>query len=303
MSSFPETKVEKWISPNNCQFFIKYHEIQFSRVYPKGARIDSSNYDPVRMWNCGCQMVALNYQTPDRPMQLNQGKFLQNGRCGYVLRPSFMFDEKYNPYNRSSLCNIDPVSLSIRVIAARHLMKSGRGIVSPFVEVEVVGSDLEPNKYKTGIIRDNGLNPIWNESFDFYLSNPALSLLRFVVQDEDMFGDPNFLGQATYPVTCLRSGYRSVLLKNEFSEELELASLLIHLNIHNAKDEEDLYASIQQLRDRSKELNGKIEEFEKIGDEVAIQRIRAELTATEEQLLCKNEERRQRIASRLASHN
>lgn len=35
-----------------------------SRVYPKGQRIDSSNYNPVPFWNVGCQMVALNYQTP-----------------------------------------------------------------------------------------------------------------------------------------------------------------------------------------------------------------------------------------------
>jgi len=35
-----------------------------SRVYPKGQRIDSSNYCPIPFWNVGCQMVALNYQTP-----------------------------------------------------------------------------------------------------------------------------------------------------------------------------------------------------------------------------------------------
>lgn len=31
-------------------------------------------------------------------------------------------------------------------------------------------------------------------------------MIRFCVQDEDVFGDPNFLGQATIPVRCLRSG-------------------------------------------------------------------------------------------------
>ena len=31
-------------------------------------------------------------------------------------------------------------------------------------------------------------------------------MLRFVVQDEDMFGDPNFLGQATFPVKCIKTG-------------------------------------------------------------------------------------------------
>ena len=29
-------------------------------------------------------MVALNFQTPDLAMQLNQGKFEYNGNCGYV---------------------------------------------------------------------------------------------------------------------------------------------------------------------------------------------------------------------------
>lgn len=41
-------------------------QIQFSRVYPKGQRIDSSNYNPIPFWNSGGQMVALNYQTPGR---------------------------------------------------------------------------------------------------------------------------------------------------------------------------------------------------------------------------------------------
>ena len=41
--------------------------------------MDSSNYDPQPMWNAGSQMVALNFQTGDKPMQLNEGKFMQNG--------------------------------------------------------------------------------------------------------------------------------------------------------------------------------------------------------------------------------
>ncbi|KAK8783444.1 hypothetical protein V5799_010196 [Amblyomma americanum] len=193
MSSFPETKVEKWMSPQHCSFFLKYHRLQFSRVHPKGSRIDSSNYDPVHLWNCGCQMVALNYQTPDRPMQLNQGRFLQNGRCGYVHRPDFMHDDDYDPYDGTTLKSVHPITLSIKVIAARHLMKSGRGIVSPFVEIEIVGADYDSCRYKTGTIPDNGLNPVWNEAFMFDICNPSVALLRFVVQDEDMFGDPDVI--------------------------------------------------------------------------------------------------------------
>ena len=52
---------------------------------------------------------------------------------------------------------------------------------------------------------------------------PELCLLRFVVYDVDMFGEPNFLGHYTIPAKCALDGVRSVPLKNNFSEELELA--------------------------------------------------------------------------------
>jgi len=50
-------------------------------------------------------------------------------------------------------------------------------------------------------LADNGFNPFWDESCDIVVLNPELALLRFVVQDEDMFGDSNFIGQNTYPVS------------------------------------------------------------------------------------------------------
>lgn len=48
-------------------------------------------------------------------MQLNQGKFRQNGGCGYVLRPEFMFDDNFDPTSKSSLASIEPLILCIRV--------------------------------------------------------------------------------------------------------------------------------------------------------------------------------------------
>lgn len=35
MSSFPENKAEKLMCQQEVKFFLKYHQIQFSRVYPK----------------------------------------------------------------------------------------------------------------------------------------------------------------------------------------------------------------------------------------------------------------------------
>jgi phosphatidylinositol phospholipase C gamma-1 len=116
MSSFHEIKIEKLISAHNFRNILKYNEKQLIRVYPKGTRLDSSNYDPIRMWNCGIQLVALNYQTPDKPMQLNESMFMQNGKCGYVLKPQYMFCDNFNPYEKqTSFENAEPLTLTVRV--------------------------------------------------------------------------------------------------------------------------------------------------------------------------------------------
>ena len=60
---------------------------------------------------------------------------------------------------------------------------------------------------------DNGFNPVWNEACEFDIVNPYFALLRFVIQDEDMFGDSNFIGQATYPVSYRERVYVNVFYK------------------------------------------------------------------------------------------
>ena len=68
MSSFSEKMMVT--SLESSQMFLWYHEIQLSRIYPKAQRVDSSNYNPIPMWNIGSQMAALNFQTGDKPMQV-----------------------------------------------------------------------------------------------------------------------------------------------------------------------------------------------------------------------------------------
>lgn len=239
MSSFAEHKAEKWISPQECGFMLDYHQKQFTRVYPKGLRVGSSNFDPIKFWNCGVQMTALNYQTADRAMQINQAKFRQNGCSGYVLRPDFMFSSnnadqtsnngiRFDPYEPTTL-DCPTVHLSLTIISGRHLgLNSRKGYVSPYVEIEIAGIETDQTKRKTSIIRDNGLNPVWNETFNFVIQCSKLAFLRITVYDEDA----RFLGHGTYPLECIcRRGYRSVPLMNEFSEELELSTLLVRIEM------------------------------------------------------------------------
>uniref|UniRef100_A0AAY5EEH6 Phosphoinositide phospholipase C n=1 Tax=Electrophorus electricus TaxID=8005 RepID=A0AAY5EEH6_ELEEL len=258
--SFVENKVP---SKSKSIEFLRYNRKALSRIYPKGQRVDSSNYDPYPLWICGCHMVSLNFQTPDKFTQLNSALFSLNGGTGYVLQPEIMRLDTYDPQQEMKTVKF---TLSVRVLGARHLPKTGRSIASPFVEIELCGQTDDCSKFKTTVCHDNGLNPVWlgphrqdAEIVMFTVYEPELSFLRFVVFEEDMFSDPNFLAQATYPVKGVRSGYRSVPLKNGYSENLELASLLVYVDIQQVEEaEEELYSSSSQLRKRQAELNDEL---------------------------------------------
>lgn len=61
--------------------------------------------------------VALNFQTQGEQMDLNQGRFLPNARCGYVLKPSFLCepDSEFNPENTGGGPGHNPILLVIKV--------------------------------------------------------------------------------------------------------------------------------------------------------------------------------------------
>ncbi|MCP9261671.1 Phosphoinositide phospholipase C [Dirofilaria immitis] len=240
MCSFSETKFEKLMERGLVQF----NSRQLSRVYPQGSRVTSTNYDPVPMWNAACHMVALNYQTGDRSMQLNQGKFMANGQCGYVLKPSYMIDEMFSPDAAEVVSTSCPIILTIHIIAGQHLSRKdkNRGICSPVVTIEVIGLPADSAAIRTRAIASNGLNPIWNEKFSFKVYCPEIALLRLYVEDGDFMGpkmDP-FIGQAVYPLDCIRTGFRSVTLRNQYSEELELSSLLVYVDMRRQSSETEV---------------------------------------------------------------
>lgn len=139
MSSFAEKKAMK-LSRDESTAFIRLNINHLSRTYPDGKRFDSSNYDPQPLWNVGIQMVALNFQTPDRSMHLNVAKFAENGNSGYILKPSVFRDSNSKALESSKLTiellhgfQLLPPKSSTRM--SRRKDKD----LSLIVEVEVVG--------------------------------------------------------------------------------------------------------------------------------------------------------------------
>ncbi|MFH4984634.1 hypothetical protein AB6A40_011343, partial [Gnathostoma spinigerum] len=112
MYSMTETRAYKLVKQTPIEF-VNHNKRQITRVYPKGKHVDSSNFWPIKFWNCGCQMVALNMQTPDEPFQMKSAFFEHNGGSGYILKPSVMrkADAKYNPFETGNMDLVVPAYL------------------------------------------------------------------------------------------------------------------------------------------------------------------------------------------------
>ncbi|XP_078392571.1 1-phosphatidylinositol 4,5-bisphosphate phosphodiesterase delta-1a isoform X1 [Cetorhinus maximus] len=236
MSSFVENKFNK-LAQETAKPFIHLNTRQLSRIYPAGLRTDSSNYSPLDMWNAGCQIVALNFQTPGQEMDINQGKFFDNGLSGYNLKPKFLREKKisFDPKNVQKGAWLNRKKLHVMVISAQQLPKSNRqklkSVVDPLVTVEVFGVSNDNESKITEHIPNNGFNPMWNTTFQFNISVPELAFVRFVVQDYDMSSRNDFIGQFTLPFTSLKLGYRHIHLRSEDGHHLPPATLFVHVMI------------------------------------------------------------------------
>ncbi|KAM3863801.1 inactive phospholipase C-like protein 2 [Diretmus argenteus] len=221
--------------------FVCYNKRFLSRVYPTPMRIDASNMNPQDFWKCGCQIVAMNYQTPGLMMDLNLGWFRQNGNCGYVLRPAIMREEVsyFSANARDSLPGVSAQLLHIKVISGQNLPKprgsAAKGdVVEPYIYVEIHGIPADCAEQRTKTVSQNGDNPIFDESFEFQINLPELAALRFVVLDDDYIGD-EFIGQYTIPFECLQPGYRHVPLQSLIGEFLPNTTLFVHVAITNRR--------------------------------------------------------------------
>uniref|UniRef100_A0A6Q2Y627 Phosphoinositide phospholipase C n=1 Tax=Esox lucius TaxID=8010 RepID=A0A6Q2Y627_ESOLU len=210
MASVKEGKAIQ-LAEESANCYIRHNVDKLSRIYPAGLRTDSSNFNPVPLWNAGCQIVALNVQTPCPNMDLNQGRFLVNGKTGYILKPAYMRDQmsEFDPITLTRGPWLQHKTLHIMIISAQQLPKVNQkktSVVDALVKVEIHGVPADTAEKETVHIVDNGFNPMWNENFQFDVHVPALALVRFVVEDYNYAFDNELIGQFTLPFTSLQLG-------------------------------------------------------------------------------------------------
>ncbi|XP_035760671.1 1-phosphatidylinositol 4,5-bisphosphate phosphodiesterase beta-1-like [Neolamprologus brichardi] len=230
MSSFVETKALEHLTKSPVEF-VEYNKSQLSRIYPKGTRVDSSNFMPQLFWNAGCQLVALNYQTIDLSMQLNLFMFEYNGRSGYRLKPEFMRrpDKHFDPFTENTVDGIVANTLSVKVISGQFLTERRVGV---YVEVEMFGlpADTRRKALKTKTSQNNNaVNPVWDEEPIVFkkVILPTLASLRIGAFEEG----GKFIGHRIIPVSAIRPGYRYIGLRNEKNQSLILPAVFVYIEV------------------------------------------------------------------------
>ncbi|KAE8452501.1 hypothetical protein EG329_000404 [Mollisiaceae sp. DMI_Dod_QoI] len=220
--SFMENTFDKNSRTQEEKRTITRHNMRYMmRVYPNGWRVASTNFDPLKYWRRSVQMVALNWQTYDLGMQMNDAMFAAGtDQSGYVLKPSEIREIKMLPTvpeeagDGHAKRERKNVAFSIDVISAQQLMRpkglASNRTVDPYVEVEVYHADDKtkenkgvvgeggldasgkdgssglgtPHRRRTQLVRENGFNPIFDKKFNFTLTtkHPELVFVRWTVR-------------------------------------------------------------------------------------------------------------------------
>ncbi|XP_034619997.1 1-phosphatidylinositol 4,5-bisphosphate phosphodiesterase beta-1 [Trachemys scripta elegans] len=240
MSSFVETKGLEQLTKSPVEF-VEYNKRQLSRIYPKGTRVDSSNYMPQVFWNAGCQLVALNFQTVDLSMQINMGMYEYNGKSGYRLKPEFMRrpDKHFDPFTESIVDGIVANTLSVKIISGQFLSDKKVGI---YVEVDMFGLPVDTRRkaLKTKTSQGNAVNPVWEEEPIVFkkVVLPSLACLRIAVYEEG----GKFIGHRILPVSAIRPGYHYICLRNERNQPLMLPAVFVYIDVKDYVP--DTYADV-----------------------------------------------------------
>ncbi|KAJ7132050.1 PLC-like phosphodiesterase [Mycena epipterygia] len=267
--SLSENTANKYIKGGvGIEDLIRHTQTHVVRIYPKGTRVNSTNYEPLQYWAAGCQLVALNIQTMDLGYRINQAMFMRSGRQGYVLKPLALRDPHFEELRKHTKHFFD-----VTIISAQQLPRpkdsSGReilekSVVDPYVQVSlhipawsnspflpanksynhVPPSDASGGSatsartisYCTGPVKNNGFNPMWQEElclpFDCIGGMKELIFVEFIVK-QDKKPDREPLASFIAPLSSLEHGFRHLPLHDAQLCQYLFSTLFVYINIRD----------------------------------------------------------------------
>ena len=236
--SLNEFKINKRFNENEKNI-IDFHRKYLSRIYPSGARIDSSNYDPVTAILSGSQMTAMNMQTNDISLLLYNSIFQENGgvNSGYVLKPHFLRSD-IEPTHRIYPYMMQKVkqTLRIKILSGQKISGNNKNsIQNIFLEVLLRGhrlDEMENKIYKSEIIKKNSLYVVFNMVVEFEIRCPDICFIIFQLFARNDLMCNERMAWYCIPFNCIRQGYRIIPLLNNSLIPIENKLLFAYVQIN-----------------------------------------------------------------------
>mgnify|MGYP003629404960 FL=1 len=268
--SLNERTFEKLTKPGSRdKHLLEEHNMRcLMRVYPHAFRINSSNFDPLKFWRRGVQMVALNWQTFDLGQQLNQAMFAGgDDRTGYVLKPTALRLVSQTPVVGPRKAPKKEVKFTVQIISAQQLPRP-RGLgedanVNPYVEFEMYcaedmganaigtgGQDASapnghsgignPLRKRTRIVEGNGYNPEFGNEIEMKVTTrfPSLVFVRWTVWNSVDARTTNHIPLATFTakLNSIQQGFRHLPLFDNNGEQYLFSTLFCKIKKQDIVD-------------------------------------------------------------------
>ncbi|KAI0525431.1 phosphoinositide-specific phospholipase C [Xylaria bambusicola] len=280
-------------APGSKKLLTRHNMRYMMRVYPQYSRLTSDNFNPLMYWRKGVQMAALNWQTFDLGMQLNQAMFAGGAdQTGYVLKPESMRTIRILPdglpHEAFGKLERQNLAFSIDLISAQRLMRpanlASNRTMDPYVEIEVFHANDKrdkhdstsgipiqtdtPVKVRTGIVRGNGFDPEFNYPGEFQVTTkyPELVFVKFSVKlspDGEATGGRNpTVATYTVKLSSLKHGYRTLPLWDSNGDQFLFSTLFCRITVQPATsvyipNPETVDSSVGKLKHIGKNVFGR----------------------------------------------
>ena len=211
--------IQMFKNPEKRNELIKLSFHCMLKAYPQN--FDSSNYNIIKCWSCGCQCAAINIQAVDDDYTLfNQIFFTQNKNYGYVLKPkkfienNFVFEEYKAP---KFFINLKIINL-FNFIELIHLSKL-EFVKKAKLQMKVysLGNDI-------GNMDKDPVEKNLKNEYNFYLEGGLLSphiidneIIKIPVYEEKLGGimikfyyEKEMIGRGCIPFCLMKLGYRKI---------------------------------------------------------------------------------------------
>ncbi|GJN67578.1 hypothetical protein PLICBS_001605 [Purpureocillium lilacinum] len=250
--SISESRILELYRKHEQEMFL-HNKGYFMRAFPDVKRIGSSNPDPSPFWRKGVQMVALNWQSLDEGMMVNEGMFAD--QKGWILKPPGYQSSDKTADTQELAAPGRTLDLDITIYAGHKLpshasadsdadnARSG-STIRPVVKVELhvdkpggadkdAGSKEGPYKQRTDAKKS--VNPHFGTHGKTLRFRgipkvvPELGFLRFKIEDESRtgLGSSPLLAWACIRLDRLRPGYRFIRLMDSKGNQIPGGKLLV----------------------------------------------------------------------------